>query len=419
MLIYRILSVALYPVLELYLFWRVYKKKEDKKRLKERFGHATIFRPKTPIIWLHAVSVGETNSALILVDELLKNFPTASILFTTTTITSASVVAAKLPAFEGRVMHQFLPIDSYFCVKNFFEFWRPEIAIFVESEIWPNLIGVAFEYEVPTFLVNARMSEKSAAKWSFAKFFGIRIFDYFSAIFAQSEKDQERFQKLTDKEITYFGNLKSQAQSLGFDPEKLAALKSKIGGRKFWLAASTHKGEEEAVLQAHQILKKDFPDLLTILVLRHPNRADEVKPLFNSQKFAQRSRSENIENDTQIYLVDTLGELGLFYSLANFAFIGGSLVKVGGHNPFEAIKLNCGVISGRNVKNFQEIYAQLEAKNACVMVDSSAMLAAQVKEFLQNEKALQVLNKNAAEVILVSENIAGEIVERIGFILEL
>ncbi|MBP7709638.1 MAG: 3-deoxy-D-manno-octulosonic acid transferase [Rickettsiales bacterium] len=419
MLIYRILSVALYPFLELYLFWRVYKKKEDKKRLKERFGHATIFRPKTSIIWIHAVSVGETNSALILVDELLKTFPTTSILFTTTTITSASVVAAKLPAFEGRVVHQFLPIDTYFCVKNFFEFWRPEIAIFVESEIWPNLVGVADEMGVPTFLVNARMSEKSATKWTFAKYFGIRIFDYFSGIFAQSEEDKTRFQKLTDKEVFFFGNLKSQAQSLEFNDDELVALKSKIAGRKFWLAASTHQGEEEAIVQAHQILKKDFPDLLTILALRHPNRADEVKPLFGSMHFAQRSRGEKIENDTQIYLVDTLGELGLFYRLANFALIGGSLAKVGGHNPFEAIKLECGVISGRNVKNFKSIYESLEAKNACVMVDSSAMLAAQVKEFFQNEKALQVLNKNAAEAILVSENIAGEVVEKISFILEL
>ncbi len=419
MLIYRILSVALYPFLELYLFWRVYKKKEDKKRLKERFGYATIFRPKTAIIWIHAVSVGETNSALILVEQLLKTFPAVSILFTTTTITSASVVAAKLPAFGGRVAHQFLPIDSYFCVKNFFEFWRPEIAIFVESEIWPNLVGVASEMDVPTFLVNARMSEKSATKWKFAKYLGIHIFDCFSGIFAQSQEDKARFQKLTNQEVVCFGNLKAQAQSLEFSEQELVALKSKIAGRKFWLAASTHQGEEEAIVQVHQILKKDFPDLLTILVLRHPNRADEVKPLFGSMRFAQRSRGENIEKHTQIYLVDTLGELGLFYRLANFAFIGGSLAKVGGHNPFEAIKLECGVISGRNVKNFKSIYESLEAKNACVMVDSSTMLAAQVKEFLQNEKALQVLNKNAAEAILVSENIASEVVARISLILGL
>ncbi len=419
MLIYRILSVALFPFLEIYLFFRVYKKKEDKKRLKERFGKPTALRPKGQIIWLHAVSVGETNSAFILIEELLSFFPKVSILFTTTTVTSAAVVAAKIPQFNGRVVHQFLPIDTYFCVKDFFYFWRPEVAIFVESEIWPNLIDVANQMDVPTFLVNARMSEKSSAKWRFAKSCGFSIFDSFAGIFAQSEEDKARLQTLTDQEIFFYGNLKSQAQNLGFDADELTKLKTQIGSRKFWLAASTHKGEEEIIMQTHELLKKDFPDLLTILVLRHPNRAEEVKPLLNSVKLAQRSKKENIESGTEIYLVDTLNELGIFYRLAKFSFIGGSLAQVGGHNPFEAIKLGCGVISGRNVKNFKEIYATLEARNACALVDSAASLAAKVREFLQSEQALQAMISKAATAIESADDIAKEVVEKISFILEL
>lgn len=419
MLIYRILSVALFPFLELYLFFRVYKKKEDKKRLKERFGKPTALRPKGQIIWLHAVSVGETNSAFILIEELLSFFPKVSILFTTTTVTSAAVVAAKIPQFNGRVVHQFLPIDTYFCVKDFFYFWRPEVALFVESEIWPNLIDVANQMDVPTFLVNARMSEKSSKKWRFAKSCGFHIFDCFAGIFAQSEEDKARLQKLTDQEIFFYGNLKSQAQNLGFDADELTKLKTQIGSRTFWLAASTHKGEEEIIMQTHELLKKDFPDLLTILVLRHPNRAEEVKPLLSAVKLAQRSKKENLESGTEIYLVDTLNELGIFYRLAKFSFIGGSLAQVGGHNPFEAIKLGCGVISGRNVKNFKEIYATLEERNACALVDSAASLAAKVKEFLQSEKALQAMISNAASAIESADDIAKEVVEKISFILEL
>lgn len=220
--IYRALSVLLFPFIELYLFYRVYKKKEDKKRLLERFGRSTIERAR----------------------------------------------GAKV------------------------------------------------------FLVNARLSEKSAKRWSIAHAVGFNIFENFEAIFAQSEEDKNRLSKLTKKEILLYGNLKAQARDLSFNADELTKLKSQIGPRKFWLAASTHKGEEEIILQVHQNLKKDFPDLLTILIPRHPNRAEEIKLLFSGINLAQRSSNQNIENSTEIYLADTLGELGTFYRLANFTFLG-------------------------------------------------------------------------------------------------
>ncbi|MBU6141219.1 MAG: 3-deoxy-D-manno-octulosonic acid transferase [Proteobacteria bacterium] len=413
MLIYRTLSVLLFPFIEIYLFYRVYKKKEDKKRLRERFGNPSQSRPDGDLTWLHAVSVGETNSSLILVDELLKNSPKTTILFTTTTLTSAATVEAKIPEFNGKVIHQFLPIDSLFCVRDFLQFWRPIRAIFVESEIWPNLISEARAMGSEVFLVNARMSEKSAKRWSVARMIGFDIFENFNAIFAQSEEDKNRFSKLTKNEIFLYGNLKSQARDLSFNSDELTKLKSQIGTRKFWLAASTHKGEEEFVIQAHRELKKHFPDLLTILIPRHPNRAEEIKLLFGEINFAQRSQNQNIASSTEIYLADTLGELGTFYRLNNFAFLGGSLLPIGGHNPFEPIKLGCSVITGSHTFNFKEIYENLRQENACVIVDSKENLIKNLREFLDNPNIASALSSKASSIIANSENIVEKIVKKI------
>ncbi len=413
MLFYRTLSIILFPFLELYIFFRVSKKKEDKKRLKERFGKPTQNRPEGDIIWVHAVSVGETNSVLILVDELLERFSQSTILFTTTTLTSAATVAAKLPEFQGRVIHQFLPIDSYICVKDFLTFWEPSRVIFVESEIWPNLIYEARAMGAEVFLVNGRMSKKSAGRWYFASKFGFKIFDNFNLIFAQSEEDQKRFADLTSEEILFFGNLKSQARDLSFNLDELEKLKLKIGARKYWLAASTHQGEEEFIIQSHRELKKSFPNLLTIIAPRHPNRADEIKSLFRDINFAQRSLGQDISDSTEIYLADSLGELGTFYRLAKFAFVGGSLFEIGGHNPFEAVKLGCAVISGRGVFNNKEIYAKLEEQQACMMIDNGQQLTTVVEKFFQDEDVVRTISNRALLAVEASDNIAKNIVDRI------
>lgn len=417
MLLYRIISILLLPFIELYLIWRVIKKKEDKKRLKERLGHSSFARPEGKIIWIHAVSVGEANSALILVDEILKFAPKTSILFTTTTLTSASIIASKISQFNGRVIHQFLPVDSYFCVQNFLDFWQMRAGIFFESEIWPNLIFEARKRGISSFLVNGRMSEKSAKKWRLAKFFGFKIFDLFSAIFAQTKGDKERLEKLTKQEILLYGNLKAQAQNLAVNQEELSALKKQIGERKIFVAASTHKGEEEIILQSFVDLKKVFSDLLLVLVLRHPNRADEVKNLLKNKVFAQRSAKEKITKETEIYLVDTLGELGIFYSLSNFAFIGGSLLEIGGHNPFEAIKLDCAVISGSHVFNFREVYDELKEVEGCRIINSQIELSDVVKQFLNDENLAKETNQNAKKILKDSDNIAEKVVKKIDQVL--
>ncbi|MBU6338930.1 MAG: 3-deoxy-D-manno-octulosonic acid transferase [Rickettsiales bacterium] len=411
MFFYRLISVLIFPLLIPYSLFRIKKGKEDKNRIKEKFGFSSVKRPEGDLIWLHAVSVGETNSVLILLDEILQNDKKVNVLFTTTTLTSAAILAKKIDGYNGRVIHQFLPFDSYFIIKKFLNFWKVKTAIFVESEIWPNLLFESSKMGIKNVLVNGRMSDNSAQKWRLAKKIGFNIFDCFKIIFAQSLEDKNRLEKLTNNKVLFIGNLKSQARDLVVNSAELEKLKTQIGKRPIFLAASTHKGEEQFVIATHQELKKDFPDLLTILVPRHPNRTEEIKMLFGGLSFSERSKNEDIKDATEIYLANTLGELGTFYSLADFAFIGGSLSAVGGHNPFEPIKLECAVISGSHVFNFKEIYANLVKYEACVMIDSADQLTKEVREFLSNKKSSQVFANKASQVIATTGNIAAEIVK--------
>lgn len=414
MFLYRIISIIIFPLLVPYIFLRAMRGKEDIKRIKERFAHPSI-KASPDMFWIHAVSVGETNSALIFVEEILKTYPKISILFTTTTRTSAAILANKVKDFQGRVIHQFLPVDSYFVVKKFLNYWQPKKIFFVESEIWPNFIDQAASLDIPVFLINGRMSQKSFDNWKVAKEFQIKIFDKFKIIFAQSLEDQQRFMQLTKNKVLFFGNLKSQAANLKFDENELLKLKDEIAQRRFWIAASTHQGEEEIAIEVHKKLREKFPDLLTIIVLRHPHRAEEIKELCKkkSLNFVQRSAKEKITNSCEIFLVDSLGEMGLFYSLADFAFVGASLVELGGHNPFEPIKLNCAVITGPHVFNFKEIYEELRCQNACIFIKDSSSLAVIVENFLQNKESSKLLSDKAFNVIKDSQNITQKIIERL------
>ncbi len=406
MFLYRIFSILFLPLIALYILLRALRGKEHKKRLKERFAFATLKRPQGEMLWIHAVSVGEANSALIFVDELLKKFPKTTVLFTTTTITSAAVLEPKIKAWQGRVLHQFFPIDSYITAQKFLNYWQPQKIFFVESEIWPNFISVARKMEIATFLVNARMSQKTYSHWLFAKKFGINVFENFAAIFAQSNEDKDRLQNFSSKEIYFLGNLKAQANNLKYEKSELRKIGSEIGPRKFWLAASTHKGEEEIVIEAHKKLKKLFPDILTIIVPRHPYRATEIKALLHGINFSQRSEGQKIAPQTEIYLADSLGEMGLFYGLSDVAFVGGSFANVGGHNPFEAIKLNCVVISGEYVFNFKDIYAKLVENNCCVMVKNVEELSLAAAKFLRSNQEVRSFVDRALEAIKGDDDIA-------------
>lgn len=411
--IYRFISIAILPFIAIFLLVRLLKNKEDKKRIFERFGFSNKKTFNDQPIWIHAVSVGETNSALVLVEDLLKSSPNLTILFTTTTISSAKILQEKIAKFNSKIVHQFLPVDSYFCVEKFLNYWQPKIGLFVESEIWPNLILSSAKRSIAIYLVNARISEKSCNKWLIAKKFNINIFDNFQKIFAQSRKDQEKIQSLTKNKVLYFGNLKSQAPELLFDQQKFLELKKQIKQREILLCASTHRGEEELLLKIHDNLKKQFPNILTIILLRHPARSDEVIQLLDQKKFCQRSKNQSINDATEIYLADTLNELGIFYRLVDFAFIGGSLLPIGGHNPYEAIKLNCAIITGKEIFNFTEIYDDLLRTDGCAMVKDSTELENVIRKFLSNKQLSKTYNDNANKLISTSNNISSQIIQAI------
>lgn len=416
-LIYRILSVLALPFLVLYLAWRITEGKETRSRIRERFGFASKKRKGKKIIWIHCVSVGETNSALVLLDGLLQEHKTANIVFTTTTITSAKILIRYInrnTIYKRRVVHQFLPLDSYFCVKQFLNYWRPFLVLFFESEIWPNFVHEIKKTKAKLVLINGRMSQKSANRWLFAKKLGIKIFDKFDILFAQSSQDQSNLSKLTNKKILFCGNLKSQIRDLEFNEKQLDLLKKQIGKRPIWLASSTHAGEEEIIFNIHKKLKKDFPQILTILAPRHPQRAFEIISQARNIKIARRSTKQKIDRHTDVYLADTLGELGLFYRLCKVTFIGGSLLdNIGGHTPFEALKLGCLVISGKFVANNKEAYDELAQTNSCVLINNESELLKTLKEGFVNKEKFKVIRQNAKKQVNLQKNITTKILKEL------
>ncbi len=390
LLIYRFISIIFLPIIAIFLVIRIFKKKERLDRLGERFGFCgyknRLLNDKDKIIWIHAVSVGEANCAFLLACELIKFSPNTQILLTTTTLTSAEVIAQKIASNNQPIIHQFLPIDVDFCIKKFLKFWQPKFIIFLESEIWPNTIAIAKSLAIPCFLVNARISKKSLKKWQKLKKIGFNIFDYFSIIFAQSSEEQRKLNLLSKNPVLFFGNLKAQISTSKINENDLEDLKKQICNRPIWLCSSTHKGEEEIILRVRDKLQREFKDLLTIIVPRHPLRINEIINLCSNRQIAIRSKNQNILDTTEIYIADTLNELGIFYSLADFAFIGGSLLPIGGHNPFEAINLDCAVITGLQVANFAEIYQELFANNGIIFARDEDDLCKIVSEFLSGKK---------------------------------
>lgn len=343
------------------------------ERITERAGQATRPRPDVPPIWLHAVSVGETQSVLALAAHLAQ---TAPVLLTTTSASSAEMVARRLPY---GCLHQFAPLDTARATTRFLGYWRPRLMVLTESELWPRQIAEAHARAIPVALVNARMSDRSIARWSRMKPLARHMTARIALALAQDRRtaDGLKAMGLPGDRITVTGTLKSAAAPLTVDPAERQRLVEAIATRPIWVAASTHEGEEEAVAEAHRQLLRDRPDLLLILAPRHPDRGTTVARMLakDAWRFARRSAGELPGPDTRIYLADTLGELGLWFDLTRVAFIGGSLVDRGGHNPVEPVQLGAHAVTGPHVTNFADIYAALIAGGAAVRIDGTAELA--------------------------------------------
>lgn len=380
-LLYSAVSYPLTPVLRAYIARRKRRGKEDTARLRERFGRASVARPAGTLIWLHAASVGETQSVLTLVRALLNRHPNATLLVTTGTVTSAALVAQQqLP----RVIHQFIPIDTHACVRRFLRHWKPDLALWVESEFWPQLLWQARARRIPLLLINARISGRSFANWNRWGLVIRSLLRCFTAIYAGSHDDAERLRKLGAKLVIEAGNLKFDAAPLAVDAALLDALARVTAGRTLWVAASTHANEEQMVAQAHSEIAAQHANLLTILVPRHATRGDAIAADLRARGFtiAQRSKNEKVDASTQIYLADTMGELGTFYRLADIVFLGGSLVAHGGHNPLEPARLRAALITGPHVHNFAAIMDALRERNAIRTVADAHELALAVSALL-------------------------------------
>jgi len=382
--VYRAAATAAGPALRFYLRRREEAGKEDRARIGERFGIASQTRPAGALVWVHAASVGESVSVLPLLERIAASRPELILLVTTGTVTSARLMADRLP---DRAIHQYVPLDRVQWVRAFLDHWRPDLALWVESEFWPILLSETRARGIPAVLVNARISPRSFAKWRRAPGLIHTLLASFALCLAQDEQDADCLRRLGAEHVRLAGNLKFAGPPPPADFTELAALERMVEGRPCWIAASTHRGEEEIVAAAHRALAATHPRVVTIIVPRHPTRGPEVAAMLRARGLATalRSAGEPIAPDTAIYVADTMGELGMFYRLSNVVFVGGSLVAHGGQNVLEAAKLGCAIVHGPSMENFRAISAELAAAGATETVANAESLAAAIAPLLDDE----------------------------------
>ena len=374
------------PVLRLALQARARRGKEIPDRLAERRGVDATPRPSGCLVWLHAASVGESVSVLPVLVSLADQAPSSTLLLTTGTVTSARLLSMRLPEFglETRVIHRFVPLDVPAWAARFLDHWQPNVAAFVESELWPNLVQACRARSIPLMLINARLSPRSFARWRRAARTARELLGEFDRIEAQSRADAERLRALSGRSIGVAGNLKFAASALPAGDAELRRAHDAIGARPVWLAASTHPEEEPIVFAAHRIISAKLTNLLTIIVPRHPERGAAVLSSADDLPATRRALGEGPPPCGGVWIADTLGELGLFYRLTGIAFVGRSLVAPGGgQNPLEGARLGCAVAVGPHTANFAEIVEALEQEGALVRVGDALTLAAWVSGLIE------------------------------------
>lgn len=379
--LYRGISQLAGPAINLWLARRRKQGKEDTTRFTERFGHAGQVRPEGRLVWAHGASVGEALAVLPLAEYLVAEG--LSVLITSGTVTSAQILESRL---KMGMVHQYVPIDRPAAVRRFLNHWHPDAALWVESELWPNLVLSTAARDIPMIMVNARMSERSAQHWRRMPRLITPLLGAFSAILAQSNTDGARLQALGAHCVTLGGNIKYDAPLLAVDSTALKFLKAAIGDRPHWLAASTHPGDELAAAEAHATLAGKIPNLLTLIAPRHPVRTTEIVAMLRRRglNVAMRSRDETITAETDIYIADTLGEMGVLYRVAGTVFIAGSLASHGGHNPVEPALLNNALLAGPDMRNFEDACTTLTKANALTRINSAEALADALELLLQN-----------------------------------
>ena len=382
--VYQKLSSAMVPLAPALIKQRLKQGKEDPARVGERRGMSTDIRPHGPLVWIHGASVGEVLAAAALIEKLREL--NLRILLTSGTVTSAAIVAKRFPA---DIIHQYVPYDSPRYVARFLDHWRPSLALFIESDLWPNLILSSAARRLPMVLINGRMSQRSFPRWSRMSGTISALLGKFEVCLAQSKVDGERFAALGSRNVVTTGNLKLDVPAPPADSARLERLMSVTRGRPIIVAASTHPGEEEILLEAHRTLAGFFPSLLTVIVPRHADRGEAIARTIEASGLhaGLRSREELPTAITDIYVADTMGELGLFYRLAPVVFMGGSLVPHGGQNPIEAVKLGASIVHGPHVFNFTDVYEALDHAGGARQAGTQEALVKQLGQLLADPAA--------------------------------
>ena len=395
---YLAVSSRLEPQARNVLEKRVARGKEDPDRSEERFGRPGMPRPEGTIIWMHAASVGEVISILRVVESIGRLRPEVQFLITTGTLSSARLLQQRMPS---RTVHQYLPYDVRSAVEGFLDYWRPSVGVWTESELWPALICETHRRDIPLLFVNARMSNRSYRRWRWIPGFAASLLRRFDTALVQDLETGRYLRRLglPENRIEVTGSLKMGAGMLPSDGQAESAFAEAGHGRPVWLAASTHPGEEEIVGGAHSLLQEKIKDMLLIIVPRHPERGEEVGRKLSEMGFrvCRRSIGGLPKDDDQIYVADTLGELGLWYRTAPVSFVGGSMVPSGGHNPYEPAMLESAIIHGPHVSNFLQDFGRFESAGATIRVSSVRELAEAVTA-VQDPLLAKRMTKAALEV---------------------
>ena len=399
--LYRLLINLVLLISPLIIILRLIKKKEHPIRFKEKFCFFPIKRGNGKLVWFHGSSVGEILSIIPLVEKLEKNKSIKKILITSSTLSSSKVLTKfKLK----KTVHQFFPIDANFLTKKFLDYWNPAIAIFVESEIWPNMLINVKKKSIPLVLLNARITKESYKKWKMISLLSKFLFESFDISFPQNYETKKYLNSLGVKKIKFLGNLKFSESKT----QKNIALNKNIEkifkSRTIWCAASTHNGEEKICIEAHQKLKKKYKKLLTVIIPRHVHRVNNIYKEVNNMGFKVQihSKKSKIKKDTDIYLVDTYGETKSFFKICNTVFLGGSIVNHGGQNPLEPARFGCKILHGPNIQNFTEVYRLLNKENLSFKFYNTNQLAKSVDQSLSKNMNF---SKKIAKLKKIGSNI--------------